>query len=32
MTIELSKSKDRDIAQMNEVAELRQTYALLERV
>ncbi|UJR14847.1 hypothetical protein I4U23_001832 [Adineta vaga] len=31
MTIELSKSKDRDILQMNEVAELRQTSALLER-
>ncbi|CAF1430443.1 unnamed protein product [Adineta ricciae] len=31
LTIELSKSKDRDISQMNEVAELRQASALLER-
>ncbi|CAF4430484.1 unnamed protein product, partial [Rotaria sp. Silwood2] len=31
MTIELSKSKDRDASQMNELGELRQSCALLER-
>jgi hypothetical protein len=32
MTIELSKYKDRDASQMNELAELRQSSALFERV
>ena len=32
MTIELSKYKERDILQMNELAELRQSNALFERV
>ncbi|CAM4791193.1 unnamed protein product [Rotaria magnacalcarata] len=31
MTIELSKSKDRDASQMNELSEFRQSCALLER-
>jgi len=32
ITTELSKYKDRDALQMNELAELRQSAALLERV
>ena len=32
MTTELSKIKQRDVLQINELAELRQSSALLERV
>lgn len=32
MTIELSKFKDRDAVQMNELTDLRQTNAFFERV
>jgi hypothetical protein len=32
MTIELCKTKDRDTLQANELTELRQSSALLERV
>lgn len=32
MTIELSKYKERDMSQMNELTELRQSNVLFERV
>ena len=32
MTIELSKLKERDVLQMNEVTDLRQSNAFFERV